>query len=450
MIENNSNSTQDHQLYSELCALATTGTLSDREWQELKSHLVDCADCGKLVQEYREIARTGMAMLMPDNAAIDKPANEQIDAEKSWTPELAKTELLARIAREEIAPQCRLSRTESRPALTTFWRELWNPRFRLMPRYALALVVIALIAGSAYRLGTRQTREFAKVQAQSSTIEAASLRVELNQLMSERAALDHDAQQRSAELRTASEQLQFQADEVQRWKSIQGTTAEELRQRIAELGTLQAHQVSADNDRDAISRRLQDSQTALHTVQQKYDSLREQHAAQLLRTASLETRIDDLSARLKQSESTVEQHQQFLASDRDIRELMGARELYIADVFDVDQNGKTQKPFGRAFYTQGKSLIFYAFDLDQQPHLRNASTFQAWGRRGLSDKRPLNMGIFYLDNETNKRWALKFDDPEALAQVDAVFVTVEPHGGSQKPSGKQLLFASLRSIPNHP
>ena len=213
---------------------------------------------------------------------------------------------------------------------------------------------------------------------------------------------------------------------------------------------MQARQVSADAEREAINRKLLESQAALQTVEQKYDALREQNATQLLRTASLETRIDDLSARLREADSTVQQHERFLASDRDIRELMGARDLYIADVFDVDQNGKTQKPFGRAFYTRGKSLIFYAFDLDRQPHLRNASTFQAWGRRGLSDKRPLNMGIFYLDNETNKRWVLKFDDPEALAQVDAVFVTIEPRGGSQKPSGKQLLFASLRSIPNHP
>jgi hypothetical protein len=29
-------------------------------------------------------------------------------------------------------------------------------------------------------------------------------------------------------------------------------------------------------------------------------------------------------------------------------------------------------------------------------------------------------------------------------------VTAEPNGGSQHPSGKQLLFASLRLSPNHP
>jgi hypothetical protein len=42
------------------------------------------------------------------------------------------------------------------------------------------------------------------------------------------------------------------------------------------------------------------------------------------------------------------------------------------------------------------------------------------------------------------------DDSKALEQLDAVFVTVEPHGGSHKPSGKPLLFAYLKTDPNHP
>ena len=49
-----------------------------------------------------------------------------------------------------------------------------------------------------------------------------------------------------------------------------------------------------------------------------------------------------------------------------------------------------------------------------------------------------------------QRWVLKADDPRSLEDIDAVFVTVEPNGGSPHPSGKQLLFAYLRVSPNHP
>jgi len=95
-------------------------------------------------------------------------------------------------------------------------------------------------------------------------------------------------------------------------------------------------------------------------------------------------------------------------------------------------------------------LIFYAFDLDAQPGVQSASSFQAWGRKGPDKQQARSLGIFYEDNVSKKRWVLKADDPKSLEDIDAVFVTVEPNGGSQHPSGKQLLFAYLRISPNHP
>jgi hypothetical protein len=129
---------------------------------------------------------------------------------------------------------------------------------------------------------------------------------------------------------------------------------------------------------------------------------------------------------------------------------MGARDLYIAEVHDVAGTEETNKTYGRIFYTKGKRLIFYAYDLDAQPGVRNASSFQAWGRRGPNKEQALSLGMFYEDNVGKKRWVLKANDPKTLEDIDAVFVTVEPNGGSQYPRGKQLLFAFLRISPNHP
>ena len=44
-------------------------------------------------------------------------------------------------------------------------------------------------------------------------------------------------------------------------------------------------------------------------------------------------------------------------------------------MFYVDSDSRTRKPFGRVFYTRGKSLAFYAFDLDHQPGVRTAAAF---------------------------------------------------------------------------
>jgi hypothetical protein len=58
--------------------------------------------------------------------------------------------------------------------------------------------------------------------------------------------------------------------------------------------------------------------------------------------------------------------------------------------------------------------------------------------------------MFYEDNLGKKRWVLKFNDQKTLSQIDAVFVTLEPHGGSVKPSRKPFMFAYLKMEPNHP
>ena len=100
------------------------------------------------------------------------------------------------------------------------------------------------------------------------------------------------------------------------------------------------------------------------------------------RAQTLDAKLEDLNRLLRDREAALDQKDELLSHDRDIRELMGARDLYVAEVYDVARSGETQKPYGRVFYTKGKSLIFYAYDLDRQAEIQRASTFQAWGRRG--------------------------------------------------------------------
>ena len=199
-----------------------------------------------------------------------------------------------------------------------------------------------------------------------------------------------------------------------------------------------------------MGQKLDVAQAKSQALEDKLDSLERQSGQDNQRASALEARVTDLTRSLHEREATIDQQQELLAHDRDIRDLMGARDLYVAEVYDVERTGETKKPYGRVFYTKGKSLIFYAYDLDQQAGVKNASSFQAWGRRGPDWQEALNLGVFYIDNASKRRWVLRFDDPKALAQIDAVFVTVEPNGGSHKPSNKPLLFAYLHIDPNHP
>jgi len=199
-----------------------------------------------------------------------------------------------------------------------------------------------------------------------------------------------------------------------------------------------------------LEQQLETARSNAQSLQDKLDLATKQRSEDNEHSATLQAQVDELNASLREREQEIAENEELLQHDRDIRNLIGARDLYISEVYDVAKDGKTQKPFGRVFYTKGKSLVFYAYDLDQQPGVKTASTFQAWGRQGTDPQHDINLGIFYRDEQNQKRWIVKSTDPLTLAQIDAVFVTVEPNRETSKPSGKPLLFTYLRMTPNHP
>lgn len=433
------------EAYAELCALFTTGSLTTREQAGLNAHLLHCKSCAKILLAYRAVAKTGIALLAP----LDQPG--AAGAQRLWSLENAKKQLLNRIEAEKA-----VNRPEFVPEplpIARKWMRMLVPRSQVLLG-AAAVVLLAVLTGFAYRLGQFRGSRMAHESAQSTgsmetqrPMQAAKAAPAQTLLQERLAAQSREVQRLELELKRQTAAIsEFHAS----FHADQEKVQHDAQEQSATITTLGSDKAALARERDALNHQLQETQNALTSAQQRLDVLQQEQNRQLLRTASLQKRVDELTADLRDGQETLQHQENFVASDRGVRELMGARDLYIADVFDVDRDGKTRKPFGRVFYTGGKSLIFYAFDLDRQPGRREAGTFQAWGRRGPGDKHPFNMGTLSLDNAANRRWALHFDDPKVLAELDAVFVTVEPRSGSQKPTGKQLLFASLRIPPNHP
>jgi len=225
----------------------------------------------------------------------------------------------------------------------------------------------------------------------------------------------------------------------------------------AELKTVAGAADQLRSERESVEARLQQLQTELAASQaaaagmQQEIALSRNHADDL--AASLvadHSRLTELEGELKAKSEALDREQQLLAAGRDVRELMGARNLHIVDVYDTDGKGNNRRAFGRVFYTEGKSLLFYAFDLTKSSENDGKQSFQAWGEHFGNGRQAVNLGIFFADDKTQKRWTLKVDDPAVLAQIDSVFVTVEQPGGGKKPSGHRLLYAYLSSSANHP
>jgi hypothetical protein len=435
---------QEREYYAELCALANSGALSRREVTALNQHVAICLACRELLQDFRAISSEGMA-----NLAASQPAQPAMD-EKSWSVERAKTQLFARIATQDAAMRPKLVQKASSPTFSSGRGSLF-PSFSAAAfklQFAAAAVLLMLGMVSAYKfgelVGENKGLRKAPFESQAPTPIPESPDTIHNAALERAAAVDQ------LRLQKLQEELERQSANLDSVKTQQKQLEQDRQRQTSLIAALNEEKTSTAAERDAIRRRLEETQASLTTTQQRLDTLREEGSRQLIHTANLQLRVDELSTRLKENDATLQREEALLAADREVRELMGARDLYIADVFDIDREGKMQKAFGRVFYTGGKSLIFYAFDLDRRPGTQDFKTYQAWGRRGPSDKRPLNMGALSLDNTANKRWSLHVDDPKLLSQIDAVFVTAETHAGVQKPTGKQLLFASLRTPPNHP
>jgi len=423
--------------FAELCALSTSASLSSSEEDRLEAHVAVCAQCALLLNQYRTLASDGMATLAAMRA--HEPTEEKLP-----NAEHIKRKLLSALAPLQVAHGSSGLRENKFPMLRLM------PLLRVPAMGAMAAgVILAATVGYIAGIGhtNRKTQSLMALSAGTEATLKGQLTNAESQLASSKEAL-FTTSQTADSLQTQFEKTQKDLNDLENAKMglearIQALASDNQRQNTT-VAALTA-------ERDALVQKLRDSDSLLQSVRLQLKATQDDRQRVLLRTASLETQVNQLSAEVRENDDAARRSEQYLASDRDVRELMGARQLYIADVFDVDPQGETRKPFGRVFYTKGKSLIFYAFDLDHRAGYKEAKAFQAWGRPGSSQAAPVSLGIFYLDNEKNRRWALKFDDPKVLDEINSLFVTVEPKGGSKRPTNKPFLLAYLHTAtPNHP
>jgi len=433
-----------HDEFLELCAVSTSGQLNEGDQNRLKEHLAVCPACREALREYESIVNdTIPAIGAEQSSRIDPgPGFSQSKAEKAFFERLEKKEERQPRAAEKKNGVPASFRRVLPIAPESTWRHVWM-------LYAAGILLFITLCLSAYWVGVRHGTDLAKstpppqpTQAQVAAENPASLEEQLSDAAHEREIAGAQIAQRDKALADLRRQLQQQSAEISRMKEAQG-------QLQAAVQGDQAGKQDLVQQRTELGQKLEAAQAESESLQQQVNSLTQQSSTETSQAKALGSKVEDLTRLLEDREKALNQQDELLAHDRDIREVMGARNLYIAEVYDTDEKGATRKPYGRVFYTKEKSLIFYAYDLDQQ-HSRGGQTFQAWGRRGPDFKQAISLGIFYEDNASKKRWVLKSEDPKTLAQIDAVFVTVEPHGGSDKPSGKPLLFAYLRVNPNHP
>lgn len=433
-----------HDEFLELCALSTAGQLSNEEHNRLQDHLAVCFGCRETLRKYESVVEDTIP-------ALGAEQTTGIDSGPGWSQSKAEKAFFRRLAKENEGQTARTGKKKGVPAHfcgvlpiapKSTWRHVWA-------LYAAGILLFITLCLSTYWVGVQHGTNAEKsavsrppAQTNFEAESATFLEEQLSDAAHEREIARSQLVERDKAIAELRRQLQQQSTEIARMKEA----GDRLQAAVQSNQTGKQDFVQQQTE---LGQKLEAAQAESRTLQQQVDSLTQQSTAESAQANALSAKVDDLTRLLQERETALNQEGELLAHDRDIREVIGARNLYIAEVYDTDEKGATRKPYGRLFYTKEKSLIFYAYDLDQQD-TKYGQTFQAWGRRGPDFKQAVNLGIFYEDSASKKRWVLKAEDPKTLAQIDAVFVTLEPHGGSNQPSGRPLLFAYLNRAPNHP
>jgi hypothetical protein len=406
----------------ELCALAFSGQLSGSEREELENHLALCPECRSEVGDFARIVAQ-----MPDIAAKRNPVE---------VPSGLTERFLAR-ARTEGIP---LSRTMNR-----------KKSYRVLPGRTASMAACSaatvLVVG-----GWVLSREFRSAGALKHHADQEVLNIHQDQSDPKPFKLEESTQdkflQENASLKN---QIKILERDLAARSAKVASDKERVTAAEAANAALQSQLAAAEAAdtglRQGISER--DAQSArMRSELERAQALKDTDA---LAFKVEETELNSLREQVTKLDTKLRESEQLSAAANQARDLIVARHLHIVDVDDTDENGTQQRPFGRIFYTEGKKLVFYAYDLSDPRKLNAKINFYVWGSREGLNKPIKSLGIFHSDDAIAGRWVLQFDDPNVLAQINCIFVTAEsPRKAVTQPTGRQLLFASLGKTINHP
>jgi anti-sigma factor RsiW len=426
------------QKLEEMCCLYVLGELNLEEREQWDEHLRVCEGCGNLVSEYQQIILFDLptiAVAQLDGTALDEP------------PQADQVHILASIRAKAAAMQARTQQLELCQASSEQSTIRVKPKFRLPVGPLIGRAGWSVAAGLLFALLWTSPKHQNQVPSQS--LQTTAARSTATQIADQTALLKSriaTAEQREEELSSRLNQSELKSKNAE----------------AAYLGaTVRARELAAANSE--LEARTAEVREKLTQTEAELELARKSLNDEIAFKDVLKTDLTDTYERLEREKGEVARLQRaalttpvhFSSSDRPLgeaeaKEILGARDLHIVDVYDVDNFGKSSRAYGRIYFVNQHELVFYAFDLSKLDNGHKVVAFQAWGFHQPQSTQVESLGLFYLENASLNRWTLRVSDARILSRIDSLFVTVEPPGGSKSPKGKRLLMASLAGPPNHP
>src|SRR5580700_6950681 len=317
----------EHEKFRELCALGMSGDLSAQERAQLEKHLAGCSECREAYSEYSILNEDGMPSLAAENAASQEISDESVQSTRSKLFSDLPA-IRSREGRPDVLAR-RISANYSRfPRLAT----------RILGLAAAACLVLAVSLAS-YRFGAHSTF----VSKTSKSVDRSAADTEVLKLAAEKKVVNDLLATQTIEFDRLRAESAEQKQELTKLQSDLKSSENQVTEVAKDKNATEEQLRAATQARDAFAREVQEKEQAYIIVLTELTHARTERDKALLQLTSLEEKVDGLSAANREQQQLIDSQREYLASDRDIRELMGARQLYIADIFDVAKD-QTRKP----------------------------------------------------------------------------------------------------------
>jgi hypothetical protein len=401
--------------------LAAAGEIQEAEWEQVKAHLEECPSCRGYFSDLGAI-HSGCFVQAP-RFEVERAANEEDRLRNSILR--AATREGAQFS-EHVQPQKQYERSHGKVIGSLRGISGWG--------VAASLAVIGGFVLLGYALRQSQRAHIPAPAAMTQAILPSTVQNSNAPTIDDSRRKEETLEQEVGALKLERSRIEQELQRAENEsRGLQGAATgmkEQIATLTTELQATRATQMKAEEALQQLKSERESDQAAMQAQNREIRSLNE---------------------KLREQSSQKERDQDVLAAESKLRELVGARNLHIVDVYDTDANGKTRKAVGRVFYTQGQSLVFYAYDLSTNKSETGKYAYYVWGHKEGNDESVHSLGMLDPDDVSQKRWMLKVNDAKALSNIDRVFVTLEQNGKLDlRPHGKKILSAYLGSPANHP
>jgi hypothetical protein len=343
-----------HEEFLELCALATSGSLHRDEAKKLREHLVLCSECREAVRDFYAVV-DGLMPELKGDIPLD-PSFSQEKAEAAFEKRLAEERERERIGVEAGSSTPPLAAQRRRFFREYFYRsEVWLP-----------LVASAVLCGTfgilSYRTGRNHGVESARLEERNKLVaEAVMARTPPPLNADDR---DRELAKRDAALADLRRQIAQKSSELEKLKVLASS------QRLA-LQASSDDKNGVTEERDRLLEQVSADEETLRTTQERLRALERERSNYVIHTASLETSVTDLSRSLQDRERETAEQQDLLAKDRDIRDLIGARDQSMAPLLppgtflqiDPKQNRIKKGPYKKSSSESHFARPIYFLDI---------------------------------------------------------------------------------------